>query len=219
MARRQGANDPTLSADAGAWAGVRSGREDVLCDGRRQQPRYPGRHPGAGRAGLPAAVPAAQRPGRSFPGQPPLLVEGGAAQRSRVRPGQDQPGPGRVEGGLPPHPLRPHQHPERPAGATVQTRCPHRLSGGDRSAMPVQVSLLRPLSWKQDHPKKIRVTVRADHTAEMKASGMDVLRTDAYPRCFYSRRVYNEVGILQVKLRMLSTSVLADVIQTSRWAT
>ena len=41
----------------------------------------------------------------------------------------------------------------------------------------------------------------------MKASGMDVLRTDAYPRCFYSRRVYNEVGILQVKLRMLSTSV------------
>ena len=53
----------------------------------------------------------------------------------------------------------------------------------------------------------------------MKASGMDVLSMDVYPRCFYSRRVYNEVGILQVRLWMLSTSVLADVIQTSRWAT
>ena len=171
MARRQGANDPPLGADAGAWAGVRSGREDVLCDGRRQQPRHPGRHPGAGRAGLPMAVPAAQRPGRSFPGQPPLLVEGGAAQRSGVHPGQDQLGPGRVEGGLPPHPLRSHQHPERPPGAAAQARCPHRLSGGDQPAVPVQVSLLWPLSWKQDHPKKIRVTVRADHTVEVKGNG------------------------------------------------
>lgn len=132
---------------------------------------YPGRRPGAGRAGLPAAVPAAQRPGRSFPGQPPLLVAGGATQRSGVRPGQGQPGPDRVDGGLHPHPLRSHQHPERPPGAAVQARCPHRLSGGDRPAVPVQVSLLWPLSWKQDHPKKIRVTVRADHTVEVKGNG------------------------------------------------
>ena len=41
----------------------------------------------------------------------------------------------------------------------------------------------------------------------MKASGMDVLSMDVYPRCFYSRRVYNEVSILQVRLWMLSTSV------------
>lgn len=34
----------------------------------------------------------------------------------------------------------------------------------------------------------------------MKASGMDVLSMDVYPRCFYSRRVYNEVSILQVRL-------------------
>lgn len=170
MARRQGANDPTLSADAGAWAGVRSGREDVLCDGRRQQPRYPGRHPGAGRAGLPAAVPAAQRPGRSFPGQPPLLVAGGAAQRGGVRPGQGQPGPGWVDGGLHPHPLRSHQHPERSAGTTVQTRCPHRLPGGDRPAMPVQVSLLRTLPQERDYSEKMCAAIRADYTTEVEGN-------------------------------------------------
>ena len=87
------------------------------------EPSSMDRASGSGRAGLPAAVPAAQRPGRSFPGQPPLLVAGGAAQRSGVCRGQGQPGPGRVDGGLPPHPLRSHQHPERPAGAAVQTDC------------------------------------------------------------------------------------------------
>ena len=100
---------------------------------------------GAGRAGLPVAVPVAQRPGRGLPGQPPLLVAGGAAQRSGVCRGQGQPGPGRVDGGLPPHPLRSHQHPERPAGAAVQTGCPHRLPGGNQPAVPVQVSFLRTL--------------------------------------------------------------------------
>ena len=41
----------------------------------------------------------------------------------------------------------------------------------------------------------------------MKASGMDVLSMDVYPRCFYSRRVYNEVSILQVRLWMLSIDI------------
>ena len=37
MARRQGANDPPLGADAGAWAGVRPGGQDILHYGRCQQ--------------------------------------------------------------------------------------------------------------------------------------------------------------------------------------
>ena len=171
MARRQGADHPALGADVGAGTGVRPGWEDILRHGRRQQPRHPGRHPGAGRAGLSVAVPVAQRPGRSLPGQPPLLVAGGAAQRSGVRPGQGQPEPGRVDGGLHPHPLRAHQHPERSPGAAVQARCPHRLSGGDRPAVPVQVSLLRTLPRERDHPEKICAAIRADHTAEVKGNG------------------------------------------------
>ena len=170
MARRQGATDPPLGADAGAWAGVRPGGQDILHDGRCQQPRHPGRRSGAGRAGLPVAVPVAQRPGRGLPGQPPLLVAGGAAQRVGVCRGQGQPRPGRVDGGLPPHPLRSHQHPERSPGAAVQARCPHRLSGGDRPAVPVQVSLLRTLPQERDRSEKMCAAIRADYTAEVEGN-------------------------------------------------
>lgn len=44
MARRQSAAHLPLRAPAGAGAGVRSGWETILRYGRRQQPRYPGRH-------------------------------------------------------------------------------------------------------------------------------------------------------------------------------
>ena len=146
------------------------GGQDILHYGRCQQPRHPGRRSGAGRAGLPVAVPVAQRPGRGLPGQPPLLVAGGAAQRVGVCRGQGQPRPGRVDGGLPPHPLRSHQHPERSPGAAVQARCPHRLSGGDRPAVPVQVSLLRTLPQERDRSEKMCAAIRADYTAEVEGN-------------------------------------------------
>ena len=99
-----------------------------------------------------------------------FLVAGGAAQRVGVCRGQGQPRPGRVDGGLPPHPLRSHQHPERSPGAAVQARCPHRLSGGDRPAVPVQVSLLRTLPQERDRSEKMCAAIRADYTAEVEGN-------------------------------------------------
>ena len=97
-------------------------------------------------------------------------MAGGAAQRVGVCRGQGQPRPGRVDGGLPPHPLRSHQHPERSPGAAVQARCPHRLSGGDRPAVPVQVSLLRTLPQERDRSEKMCAAIRADYTAEVEGN-------------------------------------------------
>ena len=78
----------------------------LLHDGRRQQPRYQRRHPGAGRSAVQEEMPDAGSQGIAVPGEPPLLVERGAAQRGRIPDRQGQPGAARLEGGLHRHPLR-----------------------------------------------------------------------------------------------------------------
>ena len=95
-------------------------------------------------------------------------VEGGAAQRGGVRGSQGQSGESRLGGGLHRHPLRSHQHSERPAPGTLRAGRPDGLPGGSQPTVQVQVPLLRTLPQQPGHPAKICPAVRADPAAKMR---------------------------------------------------
>ena len=63
----------------------------------------------AGRSSVQEKMQAVGCQGRDVPDQPPVLVEGGAAQRGGVPDRQSQPGQSRLGGGLHHHPLLPLQ--------------------------------------------------------------------------------------------------------------
>ena len=55
-------------------------------------------------------------------------------------------------------------------GPLSKPDAPHRLSGGDRPAVPVQVSLLRTLPQEQDRSGKMCAAIRADYTVEVEGN-------------------------------------------------
>ena len=92
------------------WRGgiIRRIRPSVILLERGQQPRHPGRHPGAGRSSTQEEMQSVGCQGRDVPGEPPVLVERGAAQRGGVPDRQGQLGQSRLGGGLHHHPLLLH---------------------------------------------------------------------------------------------------------------
>ncbi len=105
-------------------------------------------------------------PGRDVPGEPPLLVERGVAQRGGVSDRQGQLGQCGLGGGLYRQPLLPHLSAGRAEQRFLQSRCPDRFPGGSGPTMPVQISVFWTLPHQPGHTGKICPAVWADYQIE-----------------------------------------------------
>ena len=93
--------------------------------------------------------------GRDVPDQPPVLVEGGTAQRGGVPDRQGQPGAARLAGGLHHQSLLFHFGAGQVKRRILQSRCLDRFPGGSGPAVPVQISVFWTLPYRPGHTGKI----------------------------------------------------------------
>ena len=170
VARRQGAKRSALDADAGAWAGVRPGGQDILHYGRCQ-PMTSRTAFWSRRAGLPVAVPGVNAQGAPS-GSTTAPGGGRSCPMSRSMP---RPGPTSTElGGLVDYLLTHCVPPSRTiSGAAVRFRCPPQTFWRRSTAVPVQVSLLRHYH-RNEIVRKMCAAIRAYYTVEVEGKVCDV---------------------------------------------